>query len=142
MLIVFMILKLTILDNWFLKLIIILYFLCRGTHFFPTAALTFLFAFWIHFWFFCLYIVVLNVQLLYFIVFIINVMFSVLNFRYFFYLQLNIKFLLMICLRYVIVWNFFWLNDFVFVYYGAHFLENFLYYLNFIMDLVFFLGFF
>ena len=142
MLIVFMILKLTILDYWFLKLIIILYFLCRGTYFFPAAALTFLFAFWIHFWFFCLYIVFLNVQLLCFIVFIINVMFSVLNFRYFFYLQLNIRFLSMICLRYVIVWNFFWLNDFVFFHYGAHFLENFLNYLNFIMDLVFFLGFF
>ena len=142
MLIVFMILKLTTLDNWFLKLIIILYFLCRRTHFFPAAALTFLFAFWIHFWFFCLYVVVLNVQLLYFIVFIIYFIFSVFNFRYFFHLQLNIRLLLMICVRHVIVWNYLRLNDFVFINDGTHFLENFLYHLNFIMDLVFFLGFF
>jgi len=141
MLTVFMILNLTILSNWFLKLIIILYFLCRGTYFFPAAALAFLFAFWIHFCFFCLYVVVLNVQLLYFIVFIIYVK-SVFNFRYFFHLQLNIRFLLMICLRNVIIWNYLRLNDFAFINDGTHFLENFLYHLNFIMDLVFFLAFF
>jgi hypothetical protein len=137
MLTVFTILNITILDNWFLKLIIILYFLCRGTYFFPAAALAFLFAFWIHFCFFCLYVVILNVQLLYLIVFIINVIFSVFNFRYFFNLQLNIRFLLMICVRYVVIWNYLRLNDFIFVDDGAHLLEDFLYHLNFIMDLIF-----
>jgi hypothetical protein len=88
-----------------------------------------------------LYVVVLNVQLLYFIVFIIYVK-SFFNFRYFFHLQLNIRFLLMICLRNVIIWNYLRLNDFAFINDGTHFLENFLYHLNFIMDLVFFLAFF
>ena len=102
MFIVFMIKSLTILDNRLLKLIIILNFLIRRTHFFPATALAFLFTLLLCFRFLSLYIVILNVKFLYFVIlFIFNVfdIYGVFNLSHFFYLLFNLHILILIWIR-------------------------------------------